>query len=93
MLMSSPSATFPLPQYNADPIYVANDGCSALLCAVNGGYVDCVRTLLKHKNCHINPKSEDKVPSSLYAASQNGDDRLVGVCPRAQSIQCRQELV
>ena len=67
-------------QYCADPIFVANDGCSAMLCAVNGGYVDCVTLLLEHKNCNVNPKPDDqRVPSPLYTAAQNGDGRIVTV--------------
>ena len=70
-------------QYCADPIFIANDGCSALLCAVNGGFVDCVELLLEHKNSRVNPPKSalngPELPAPLYTAAQNGDGRLVTV--------------
>ena len=68
----------------ANPNIIATDGCAALLCAVQGGYVDCVNELLVHKT-EVDPKTEANFPTPLYTASQDGYGSIVKILLQAKA--------
>ena len=68
----------------ANPNVAADDGCTALLCAVQGGYVDCIEEMLKHKT-DVNFSIGADIPTPLYTASQEGHAGIVKMLLKAKA--------
>jgi len=64
---------------NADPSIAANDGGTALLCAVQGKHIEVVRTLLNDPLVEVDPKctTSSTAPKPLYTACQESADAIV----------------
>merc|ERR1719472_596718 len=69
----------------ANPNIAAHDGCTALLCAVQGGHVDCIKQMIRYK-ADVNPRTKDAVvPTPLYTASQEGHASIVKILVKAKA--------
>ena len=69
---------------NANPNTIAADGCTALLCSSQGGFVDCVKELLAHK-ADVDPKTKPNFPTPLYTSSQDGYGSIVKILLQAKA--------
>ena len=69
----------------ADPDLVADDGCTALLCAVQGGHVDCIKHIITYK-ADVNPEGNNlRIPTPLYTAAQEGHASIVKTLVKAKA--------
>ena len=64
---------------HANPDIAARDGSNALICAVQGGHLDSVNTLIT-SGADVNANSRHKeFPSPLYTAAQEGHSAITRV--------------
>ena len=72
-------------QYKANPNVSANDGCDALLCAVQGGHIDCIKHLIRQK-ANVDPSTDNKgAITPVYTAAQEGDAGIINILVKAKA--------